>query len=73
MLQPIGVMMTKEATYEENLKKAEELGYADAACMACANLSTPASAVCKRCMADTPAFSAAVHEFMRLTPSGSGH
>lgn len=60
--------MAQEANYETNLKKARELGYDDAACMACANRSTPTSAVCKRCIADTPSFSAAVDEFMRITP-----
>lgn len=63
-------MMDEEATYEANLKKAKSLGYPSAACMACANLSTPTSAVCKRCIVDTPAFSAAVNEFIRMTPEG---
>ena len=51
-------------TYEENLNAAKHLGYTDAACMACANLSTPDSNTCKKCISETPAFTEAVAEFM---------
>jgi uncharacterized OB-fold protein len=59
--------------YQENLTKAKALGYTDAACMACGNLSTPTSAACKKCIEATPEFTGAVNEFMRLTNTGSGH
>jgi len=50
--------------YNENLTKAKALGYSDAACMACGNISTPQSKTCKKCIDSTPAFTKAVEEFI---------
>ena len=58
--------------YEDNLKAAKSLGYKDAACMACGNLSTPTSSACKRCIAETPAFTKAVEDFISA-PNGTKH
>lgn len=51
-------------TPEQKLKRSQKLGYKDAVCLDCYNLSVPTSEICKECLSKTTAFTEAVNNFL---------
>jgi len=55
----------KKAVVEHRLRELQSLGAGDADCAECLGMNVPSIEICKKCIADTPAFTELVWRLMQ--------